>query len=178
MVEVVTSQSNFLAVYSTHLDVFKEETRLEQLQLLQVRKLRLITQLISWRQESLQPIPHILIGDFNAVNRGNTSCYRALINVGCKGDYNEEGWSNLMKVRSKNHLEPPKPELYEKMLSLGYKDALTAVGTEASNYAKDKSHRDCFCPLSKVSAYLTNATDGVSSATVPPQTSGNNKIVK
>mmetsp|Transcript_6335 Transcript_6335/g.8807 ORF Transcript_6335/g.8807 Transcript_6335/m.8807 type:complete len:548 (+) Transcript_6335:83-1726(+) len=80
----ITVQERHVGVYCIHLDDKKEETRLQQFE--QIRSLVDCS------------VPHVILGDFNALKRT---------------DYSEEKWNEIAQTRSKFRIEPPKGDLLQ-----------------------------------------------------------------
>jgi len=58
-------------------------------------------------------LPHILMGDFNALS---------------KSDYDDQYWSKLVKQRAENNWDPPKTDLYQLLtVKLNYRDCFPSV---------------------------------------------------
>eukprot|EP01112_Ceratiomyxa_fruticulosa_P006349 TRINITY_DN1713_c0_g1_i1.p1 TRINITY_DN1713_c0_g1~~TRINITY_DN1713_c0_g1_i1.p1 ORF type:complete len:264 (-),score=51.08 TRINITY_DN1713_c0_g1_i1:432-1223(-) len=91
--KVLVEKDVYLDVYCTHLDHVSEPTRLNQMRSL---------------LKSVDPEkPHVIIGDFNALK---------------KGDYNEFQLNQITQQRAKGSWELPKFGLTEELQNLGYVD--------------------------------------------------------
>jgi len=90
----ITIGNKAIRIFCTHLDMAYESVRLKQLD-----------QILPHIDQN---IPHLILGDFNAL---------------CQSDYSDEDWENLKAVRAKNRWEAPKTDLYKKLMDLGYTDS-------------------------------------------------------
>uniref|UniRef100_A0A6B2LFH2 Endonuclease/exonuclease/phosphatase domain-containing protein n=1 Tax=Arcella intermedia TaxID=1963864 RepID=A0A6B2LFH2_9EUKA len=100
----VTLNGTDVRVYCTHLDVGNESVRMQQLE-------QILTHID-------QEVPHVLLGDFNALSRA---------------DYTDQQWEAIVSERAKNRWEPAKTAVYDKLMGLGYRDAFPGRDKVAPN---------------------------------------------